>query len=340
MHFVKTKIVMFVNCFLMLSLITATNTIQVQAMTAQKIQSLAPDQQDLQGFTRLRPAGALLPKDVPLDGRLVAVPSPIAQTEDHVQTRADRTDNPPYWRQGTICDRVERTLYSDSGLYELDMTITLYDTPEVAKEDLKDSIRTSSGRFQPGSFTSPEAIGDESWFLPQNGKFKMLTFRLGRMVVLVEGSRSRLAITDLEFPPAAVEAVAYQILLRASQQAKLTGTAAQDTRLAVNGHALSNNALLVGKQTYVPVREFAKAMNLTSGWDAKTGALTLTGPKRKTVALTAGSTAAMVGGVKVAALAVPVLKDGGEPVMALSDLLALTGGRVTGYAGNTVQVKG
>ena len=53
-----------------------------------------------------------------------------------------------------------------------------------------------------------------------------------------------------------------------------------------------------------------------------------------------GSTAATVGGAKAAVLAVPVFKDGGEPVMALSDLLALTGGHVTGHAGNTVQVKG
>ena len=70
-------------------------------------------------------------------------------------------------------------------------------------------------------------------------------------------------------------------------------------------------------------------MGLTSGWDTKTGALTLSGPRRKTV-----------GGAKVAALAVPVLKDGGQPVMALSDLLRLTGGRITGHAGDTVQVKG
>jgi len=134
--------------------------------------------------------------------------------------------------------------------------------------------------------------------------------------------------------------VAGQVLLRASQEARLTGVSAHDARLAVNGHALPKNALLVGKQTYVPVREFAKAMGLTSGWNAKTGALTLSGPKQKTVALTAGSMAATVGGAKAAALAVPVLKDGGEPVMALSDLLRLTGGRVTGRVGNTVQVKG
>ena len=148
------------------------------------------------------------------------------------------------------------------------------------------------------------------------------------------------ALTIQSIPPAAVEVVAHQILLHASQQAKLIRVPAQDAHLAVNGHALPQNAPLVGKQTYVPVREFAKAMGLTSGWDAKTGALTLSGPKRRTVALTAGSTQATVGGARAAALTVPVLKDGGEPVMALSDLLTLTGGRVTGHAGNTVQVKG
>ena len=163
------------------------------------------------------------------------------------------------------------------------------------------------------------------------------------MVFLIEGSRSFLASrrsNSPRFPEAAVEAVAYQVLLRASQQAKRIGGTAQNTRLTVNGHALPKNALLVGKQTYVPVKEFAKAMGLTSGWDTKTGALTLSGTGHKTIALTAGSTAATVGGAKAAALVVPVLKDGGQPVMALSDLLRLTGGRITGHAGNTVQVRG
>jgi len=189
-------------------------------------------------------------------------------------------------------------------------------------------------------------IGDESLALVENGRIQTLAFRYGSLLALIEGSRSNRsfmfnrALTIQTMPPAAVEAIAYQIVLRASQQAKLISGPAQNTRLAVNGHALPKNVLLVGKQTYVPVREFAKAMGLTSGWDAKTGALTLSGPKRRTVALTAGSTQATVGGARAAALTVPVLKDGGEPVMALSDLLTLTGGRITGQVGNTVQARG
>ena len=140
-------------------------------------------------------------------------------------------------------------------------------------------------------------------------------------------------------PDNAIEAIAYQILLRASQQPGLTGVTAEQARMDVNGHTLPKNALKVAGRVYVPVQEFAKAMGLTSGWDSRTGALTLSGAGRRTVALMAGSTAATVGGQKAAALAVPVLKQAGQPVMTLDDLLAVTGGRVESRSGGTVRVK-
>ncbi len=143
----------------------------------------------------------------------------------------------------------------------------------------------------------------------------------------------------MDFPNSAIEAVAYQFLLRASQQPELTGVTAQQAQVAVNGQALPKGALLIGKQVYVPVQAFAKAMGLTSRWDSKTGALTLSGAGRKTVALTAGNTATKRGEIAGASLKVPVLKQAGQPVMTLDDLLTLTGGRVTGHSGNTVQVK-
>ena len=339
MNMRRTQNMVWVGCFLLLGLMTVAKTTHAQTVTVEQMQLFAPDEQDLQGFTRLRPAGALLPKDIFQNGQFVTMPSPAAQTEDHVQIGAKNADNPPYWQTGRICSRIERTLYSQNGLYELDLTITLYDTAESAQKDLDYSLQSSSSRFERGRFTSIQMIGDESWFLPRNGKFQTLTFRSGKMVVLAEGSRSRLATPDLEFPSAAVEAVAYQILLRASEQTALTGVSVQNARLAVNGHTLPKNALRVAGRVYVPVQEFAKAMGLTSRWNSKTGALTLTGANRKAIALTAGSTVATVGGAKVSALAVPVLKDGGQPVMTLDDLLTLTGGRITSQAGNTMQVK-
>ena len=114
---------------------------------------------------------------------------------------------------------------------------------------------------------------------------------------------------------------------------------AQQAQVAVNGHALPKGAILVGKQVYVPVQAFAKAMGLTSRWDSKTGSLTLSGAGRKTIALTAGSTATKRGTVAGASLTVPVLKQSGQPVMTLEDLLTLTGGRIVGQSGGKVQVK-
>jgi len=309
---------------------------RAQGATQQQLQTLIPDQQDLQGFIRVWPAGEFINPDGSSRAGVI---------EDQVIVDGRENEYHPGWAtlpgQDGRMSQIKRSLYSESGEFHLAMTINICDAPEAAHLEVQEFLHACSTRFQQGTFSGASAIGDESWFNPSG--YSTLIGRSGRVVFLIDGSRSFLASrrsNSPRFPEAAVEAVAYQILLRASQQAKLTGGTTQNTRLAVNGHALPQNALLVGKQTYVPVREFAKAMGLMSRWDTKTGALTLTGPKRKTVALTAGSTAVTVGGVRAAALIVPVLKDGGEPVMALADLLRLTGGRITGHAGNTVQVKG
>ena len=321
-------------CCLCMSLAGGHNA-RAQGTTQQQLQTLIPDQQDLQGFIRVWPAGEFINPDGSSRAGVI---------QDQVIVDGREDEYHPGWvtlpdQDGTM-SQIKRSLYSESGEFHLVMTINICDAPETAHSEVQDFLHACSAPLQQGTFSGASAIGDESWFKP--GGYSTLIGRTGRMVFLIEASRSFLASrqgNSPRFPEAAVEAVAYQLLLRASQQSALTSVPAQDTRLAVNGHSLPKNALLMGKQTYVPVKEFAKAMGLTSGWDAKTGALTLSRTGQKTIVLTAGSTVATVGGAK-AALIVPVLKDGGEPVMALSDLLALTGGRITGHAGNTVQVKG
>jgi len=52
----------------------------------------------------------------------------------------------------------------------------------------------------------------------------------------------------------------------------------------------------------------------------------------------AGGMGATVARARV--LSVPVLKQNGQAVMTLTDLLAVMGGRIVGKSGNTVQVKG
>ncbi len=223
-------------------------------------------------------------------------------------------------------------------MYRLHMTVWLCDTPQAAQSALEEYHINSNAFYHAGTLTGTSQIGDACEACTEYLPDKSLIFLAGKIVVLINADPSRTAIShgvELDFPDAAIEAVAYEILLRASQQPDLTGVTAQQAQVAINGQALPKAALLVDKQVYVPVQVFAKAMGLTSQWDSKTGALTLSGTGRKTVALTATN----VGGAASAALKVPVLKQAGQPVMTLDDLLTLTGGRVTGRSGNTVQVK-
>lgn len=193
----------------------------------------------------------------------------------------------------------------------------------------------------PGDFHGDSPLGDESWVNAAGIYSNAMLFRFGRLVVFISGSASGLAMRQGKskaFPQAAVEAVAYQILLAASRQAYLTGVSAQTPRLMVNGKPLNGKPLMTSKQIYVPVVEFAKAMGLQSRWDSKTGALTLSAAKRQTITVTAASTEAKVG-AKSVALKTPVLRGANQPVMALDDLLMLVKGKVITRKGDTVEVK-
>jgi hypothetical protein len=308
-------------------------SVSAQTLTGPQMQTLLPNENDLPGFLRVAPAG----ENPPAAG----MTSPATALHDQIWSPDSST-------LSTQPDRslggMRRVLYSSDGLYFVEMRLELCTTTKAAQAQLQQFINGSSGIFNKGSFTGVSSIGDQSLFLPADIYGSSLIFRAGNIFVLVSGRGSagfrRKGGASLVFSPTAVEAIAYQILLRASQQTALTGVSVQNAHLAVNGHALPQNALKVAGRVYVPVQEFAKAMGLTSRWNSKTGALTLTGANRKSITLTAGSTAATIGGAKAAALTVPVLKDGGEPVMTLDDLLRLTGGRITSHAGNTVQVKG
>jgi len=340
------KVKLLVFSFLAFGLTSATGFAQAQSVTPEQMQALAPNEQDLQGFTCVRPAGEEI-----LDERFsqethtwVQPVSEAAVVEDHIQITAQKPDNAPFWKEGKTCNRIIRSLYSENGLYALKITVTVYDTPSSAEEDLGNLVKDLSIRMETGSLTGPRQIGDESWSGPRNephgDNSQTLWFRQGKTLVFIQGTSTRRAARSLVFPATAVDAVAYQTLLRASQQPGLTGISVLQAHMDVNSNSLPKNALRVAGQTYVPVVEFAKAMGLTTQWNTKTGALTLSGAGRKIVTLTAGSMAASVGGAKAAALTVPVLKQAGQPVMTLDDLLTVTGGRITGRTGDSVQIKG
>ena len=340
--------------FVLLSIACLSASRICQAQSSNTIQSLAfkqlisimPDEHTLQGFVRMRPAGEIyLPQQWSTDEHKWILPvsqSEILKDEFDSNVNLKRT----YGIDG-FGSRMERQFYSTDGFYHLSIELLVCDS-QAAASSIIDTIRHQSQAVTiPGSVGSTSMIGDESWVDASKGESshnaEFLLMRVGRLVATLGGdvsSNGRQNGRDAVFPGLAIQAAAYQLLLQTFQQTTLTGMLSKNTHLAINGHALPKNALKVAGRVYVPVQEFAKAMGLTSHWNSKTGALTLSGANRKPITLTAGSTAASIGGVKASALAVPVLKDGGQPVMTLDDLLKLTGGRITSHVGNTVQVKG
>ena len=300
-------------------------------MTQDQLQYLLPDESDLPGFARLKLNKFEPSKDM------------TGQESDIVELNQDVTQwfpgRPPTPKETGTVSLIRRRYVSANNLYWITVEISLRATPEAATKEVENFLRSVQAGYQPGTFSGASQIGDASYFSGENS----LLFRCGRMMVYINGALTWNASHQQEnvpaFPPSAIEATAYQTLLLASESSTLTYVSPQTARVNINDHLLHKNGLLVAGITYVPVAEFAKAMGLTSQWDTKTGALTLSGTGRKTVTLTAGSTAATVGGAKVAALSVPVLKQAGQPVMALDDLLTLTGGKITGHNGDTVQVK-
>ena len=329
-------------CGVQASLVSLGTGARAQTITQQQLASLVPDEQDIQGFVRLRPVGELPPKGTFQNGQWVEQQSPSVTVDDDVQLDMDASK----WvygcanLQGEVgrVSHLVRNLYSTDGVYHVEIHFSLCPSPAVAKDELTAIRGGSSGSFETGNFANTVIIGDESWTLLGHN-FKYLIFRAGNLVVDISGSPSDSALRQglsASFPPSAVEAIAYQTLMRASRQAKVTGVSAHNARMAVNGKSLFNQAFTVNQQVFVPVAEFARAVGMQSRWNVQTGALMLSGAGHQSVALTAGSTTATVG-TKVAALQTPVLKKNGQPVMALHDLAALLGGRVV-KRGNTFQV--
>ena len=307
----------------------AQTTINKQEKEGQLLVSIMPEEQELTGFDRTMPIGEFAVADTwqPKDSQWIKKNAVPSQAQDVSWLNRSADELTPFWRPIALPNGkyslIERCFWSTDGLYRLEMRVALCDSVTTASAEFTEIRQQSQVPLKSGTFHSSLPLGDESWFYPV-AEEAVLRGRYGKMLFSISGEpswASKKAEIETHFPTEAVEAAAYQILLRASQQTALTGVSSQNAHLAVNGHTLPKYTLKVAGRVYVPVQEFAKAMGLTSRWNTKTGALTLSGPKQKTVSLTAGSTVATVRRAKAAALAVPVLKDGGQPVMALDDLL-------------------
>ena len=229
---------------------------RAEHVTREQLRSLMPDEADLPGFLRLQLSQFKPSQD------------PTGADSDFVRLNHDVTEWMPGRPStpagaGTV-SVISRNFVSRNGYFTLRIEITLCDTPEAAREEVTNFRRGAQSGYWPGTLSGGPRIGEESWYASRNA----LLCRQGRIMVFVNGDTTPHADKQENvsgFPIPALEALAYEVLLRASQQSALTGVPARSATPAVNGHALPKDALMVAGRVYVPVQEFAKAMRLAMG---------------------------------------------------------------------------
>jgi hypothetical protein len=304
-----------------------------QNVTKEQLLALVPDEQDLQGFVRISPAD-----ERPPAGDLHF---PAARIEDRIRLNFDLQK---YWHNNVtgIGSYIERGLYSTDSIYYVGFQVVVCDSNDAASRFLAECNRQSSVPWTPGTFSGVPRIGDESWTHINLPGGHAMMFRFGRAFVRINASLSNVASRNdvkAEFPALAVEAVANMILLRLARHADLTGIPARPLAVAVNGKPLSGAPLGVGDKVFVSVAELAKAAGWKCAWDAKTGGLKLTKAAEKPITLAAGSASAKVAdSTTPVTLKVPVLKESGQPVMELQDLVRLLKGKVVKREGGRLEV--
>lgn len=299
-------------------------------ITAAQLKMLLPDENDLQGFVRIRPAF-----DTPERIKAQPIPDIII---------VNKTSHSPSGRTNTTTG-IARALYSQDEIYLINMSLRLYDSAATAHYELTSFRERAQTAYR--LLAADPSADDETW-LNDTGLVTgivpscVLLFRRGRTTVIVQGSLTMRAENEGGHQPLSAEsvlAIGNMIDLRLARQALFARAPAKAALVAVNGTELpAQAALLVGKQLYVPVTEFAKAAGWTSQWNVTTGRLTLTSPTQQQITLAAGSTAVKQGDTAAPALKCPVLKEANQPVMVLSDLLTLTKGRITEQQGNSFKV--
>ncbi|MDQ2731735.1 MAG: copper amine oxidase N-terminal domain-containing protein, partial [Armatimonadota bacterium] len=275
-----------------------------QTVTASQLASLLPDEQDLQGFVRVRPAFETADwRDAEIHhGTTQGVqPQPLP---DGIKLNRDLNEIGPNAQLHGPTDRrglgsiIRRAMYSTDGVYTLNITLMICDSFNAARREVLDYMSHVQLRFLPGSFAGPLQLGNESWCNGRSGSPGSATMisRYGTIVFIISWGMSYHAARAGDYPllaPDAMDAVANSILLRLAGEAQLTGVPVRTATVLVNGKQLpSQNALLSGGQVYLPVKEFAKAAGWKSQWNPTTGALALNAPSQPPIQLMADSNAA------------------------------------------------
>jgi hypothetical protein len=227
---------------------------------------------------------------------------------------------------------------SEEGASYLEIWVVLCDSPDTALDQLN-SLSQSSTPYQTGSFQAADPLGDVSRFIrfePHHSLF----IQCGNTAIRIGGTGATQIRRKQRpnLPCDTLEAVAHLMLLKAGKLPEQTGIAPSLPTILINGKTLpAGKARRIAGRVYVPVAEFAQAAGIRASWNRPRCELTLFPPSGGAYLLRFGSAEAEDGDRRVR-LKVPLLREGEQAVMELSDLAALMGGRVT-TQGNTYGIR-
>ncbi len=299
-----------------------------QTPTEDQLRLLLPTAKELQGFVRFNDSTTIgeLVSTVPKGEAEFSIPGhpPVQVIKDRIFMNREQPT-----LEGAIenFSLLERSFYTANANLHLAMSVRACTSTKSSWAAFL--ALHGSAPQTPGKHASSDEIGTKSTTL--NGDSPTLNFYHQKIAVHLNGSQSNVAErahSTIKFPAQSLDSIAFLIFLKAARHPELTGVTSRPVKVLVNGEAITaGNPIVVGKTVYVPAIDIAKKAGFVATWDEPTGKLFITSETRA-VNLLAGFDKAITANGKITKMKMPVLKEGGLPVMSLTDLVDVLGGKL------------
>jgi hypothetical protein len=223
---------------------------------------------------------------------------------------------------------VVRGLYSSDRRFRLILDAEVTGSVDIAALEL---LRDGNSGHEPGTFSGPRLLGDDSKTIGGDAAGSYLAVRSGKLVLMVSAHITRTGAIDLHqtfpIPPTVLDAFACRILYAAAQKPDITGVQSKSYSLVINGAAANIPAIEIAGHVFVPVKDVCKAARIVAAWNADICTLDISSTQQ--FRLFPGLTETVKGNGAGVKLKLPPFIFGDQCLVDLDDLLSVIGGART-----------
>ena len=315
----------------------SSSIVKAQTSKADQLISLVPSVADLRGFVRFS-NGDLMSSFMQIEPeKEFADLNLMGRDRILTDTILFNEDEPPRNGEKIKTHHGGRMFYTVDTNYNLILSVKICSSAVTSKTI---SVHRY-GAAVPihGHVAGVGEIGTASLYT--DGFHPSLSFYQDQLSAFIVGNKSRIGSRKNDipgFPLENLDSIAYLILLKGARQPDLTGIVSRPANITVNDQPITaGKPIVMGKTIYVPAVDLATKAGFTVTWDEPTGKLVVTGKAGSTTFL-AGYNKVKTADGKVVKLSIPVLKEGGLPIVSLMEFIDVLGGTVS-YDGITYSVK-